>query len=339
MNNIAYIVLNNASLKSGVMTPSTAFRYRSIAVSITRRFTIDNPSHSREIGDILQSAPFQNWLSDLLAPTLSRSTWRLYRASLAHESSSINDDLPERYRSLPIQLAQPRPRSTAIVRTTSQRQRSLPDHQRREIVNQLLHRQSSSHILAISLLTLGSLTGLRPTEWPTARLETIDDRLALVVLNAKQRRRTLFLDNLSEPDQLAISDLIDIAIPHDRTSWRKRCDRAQDEIQRITRKLFPKATRWPTVYSARHQAALNMRDAGYSPTEIAAAMGHIDPKTATRNYGRRRSDGTGGGSQAPVVKPSAVDVAHVSPYKQPSKLPELSELEQRLANNFMTHPF
>lgn len=308
-----------------VIAASSAFRYRDIASRIIANFSASHADHPRSDDAILTSQAFHHWLTSTFAPTIVRSTWRLYRASLAHYSAAIQPTLPALYRSLPITAAPRTPNSkNRHVRTSSQRQRSLPPEQLAAIVDHLAansHHTPSAYAAAIGLLSVGPYTGLRPIEWRTARLSNLDDRPTLVVQNAKHTHgrshgptRTLYIDRLPDWVRQAIADLIDLASPRDRHDWLRLCRAAQDRVATATRRLYPAATRHPTIYSARHQAVLNMREAGYTLEEIAAALGHINPRTATRNYGRRRN-GRGGAApvKLPIVAPTADDIARVHP--------------------------
>lgn len=51
---------------------------------------------------------------------------------------------------------------------------------------------------------------------------------------------------------------------------------------------------YPTLYSTRHQAIANCKQAGYDSVQIAALFGHISPYTADKHYARKqKGNGTG----------------------------------------------
>jgi integrase len=94
-------------------------------------------------------------------------------------------------------------------------------------------------------------------------------------------------------------------------SFRRFQTRLGDYMCKLTRRLWPpegRRTRWPTLYSLRHQIAADAKQSGGSKAEVAALMGHASDETAGRHYGRRVS-----GQRRLKVQPSAADVATVRP--------------------------
>ena len=168
---------------------------------------------------------------------------------------------------------------------------------------------------------IGVLTGLRPCEWPGAELRrSTREGFAwmLVVANAKatnQRahgsHRTLYFAELDP--QTADDILAWIEIARD-----KRYQRLLNTIGRllwkITRKLWPDRSEWPTLYSTRHLAVAAWKAhflrKGQTDAErlealatIAALMGHGSDATASQHYARA---GAGRRVVVPAADPEQV---------------------------------
>jgi hypothetical protein len=326
------------------LAQSTAKLYAKIANRLVNLFKASHVNHPASTDAILASTTFRTWLTTTFAPTIVRTSWRLYRAALVHYSALTDPKLPDLYSQLNIQASPRRPTARKRkVRTSSQRQRSLDPEQLALLIDALALRRVTAtrpepYAVAIALLALGPHTGLRPVEWRGARLDSKDGRPTLVVQNAKHTHgrshgptRTLYIDRLPEWIQRGISDLIDLASPLGINQWIKLYSTAQHRVRLVTRQLFPEAIRWPTIYSGRHQAVLNMRDARYSVEEIAAAMGHINPKTATRNYGRRTKTVNGAGATvSAIIRPTADDIGRVKTYTDVPQAGSLSDAAARL---------
>lgn len=60
-------------------------------------------------------------------------------------------------------------------------------------------------------------------------------------------------------------------------------------MNNVSRKVFSRsASRFPTMYSTRHQVSANLKKADYPPEAIAAIMGHAIIQTASTHYGKTR---------------------------------------------------
>jgi hypothetical protein len=307
----------------------------------------DPPASPDNPGQILATQDFRQWATTRLAPTITRATWKLYRAALAYVANTHSTELSNYYRTLPSELSQPKPKArTKNRRTSSLRQRGITQAQLKNILAYFQQRPPTpARTLAAALLKWGIATGLRPIEWAQSRVTEIDGRIALVVQNAKNSHgrsigptRTLYLSQFTTEQIEAIRALTDHAARHSKEQWRHLYASAQQALNRAHKALHPKsrnATR-PTLYSARHQCVLNMRAAGYPPDVIAAAVGHVSPQTATRNYGRRRNTGrTGRGAKPPLIVPAQSDVERVNPIRStkgpPQRTSRIDPLLERAA--------
>lgn len=177
---------------------------------------------------------------------------------------------------------------------------------------------------AVLWLAANTLVGLRPCEWRTARLKTIDGILNLEVTNAKNtngrshgKLRHLDLSDLSKSDldltrgQLqAVSYFVD-----GDATWSAYYEGVRKAIRRLTRANLPKQRKYPSLYSSRHQFAANAKSSGLQKVEIAALMGHAVDDTASMHYGKRKH---GSGSFAIKASKDEIAKVRVKPVKQNS---------------------
>ena len=73
-------------------------------------------------------------------------------------------------------------------------------------------------------------------------------------------------------------------------------------LYNITKRLFPKNKKRPSLYSCRHQQIANLKSAGYSLVEIACLSGHLTDVTASEHYGKRRYGNKG--ANLPIANPA-----------------------------------
>ena len=106
----------------------------------------------------------------------------------------------------------------------------------------------------------------------------------------------------------------------------------------ITKSLFPRRQKQPTLYTPRHEAAARWKavyvNSATTDEErlrglaiVAALLGHATDETATIHYGRPRR-GEGGSSRFPVPVPDAAEVARVRRRMQ-MKLERLAATRRR----------
>ncbi|MCK1620816.1 hypothetical protein IVA96_30445 [Bradyrhizobium sp. 159] len=150
-------------------------------------------------------------------------------------------------------------------------------------------------------LKVGTLTGLRPCEWPGAELRrSTRDGFAwmLVVANAKatnrRAQRTLYFAELD----LQTADDILAWIRIARSSrYQRLLNTVGRLLWKVTRELWPDRTEWPTLYTTRHLAVAAWKAhflcRGQADAErldalatIAALMGHGTDATASQHYAR-----------------------------------------------------
>lgn len=234
------------------------------------------------------------WLDNFKA-TLSKNSWRQYKASLVHYMR-VNDH--EVVATALRQLS-----STGCMKntnkTSNQKAKGIKIQDLLLLDRQIIANSGKYARVTIAWLKAGVLTGLRPSEWQNAVVK--DD--VLVVKNGKHSNeracgefRELDISGLSEPNKAIIIGLIKILTKDfDEVYNTCRC-----LLYRNCRLLWPQRKKHITLYSARHQFAANAK-ATNAKTEVAALMGHASQETAGTHYGRDQQ-----GEQ--LVKPSQKNI-------------------------------
>ena len=153
--------------------------------------------------------------------------------------------------------------------------------------------------------------GLRPTEWQNAVFE--DKSNTLVVKNAKVNAnrgnglvRHLTFDPVTQVQEIVdIQNFLqDLSIQvQANPSFSILYDKCRKRIRYVAKQLWPRMKERPTIYSARHQFAANMKKTGLSKKEVAALMGHKSDASAGVHYARR--------SRGEVVLPPASPIEEV----------------------------
>lgn len=177
----------------------------------------------------------------------------------------------------------------------------------------------------------GLLTGLRPGEWCQAELVSSEGVSALQVRNAKATNdrshgssRTIVLAGLDDWQRaLVVRHLARVKgyVAQDR--YLPLYEGCRQLIRDAADRVFPKKSRHPTLYTARHLFAANAKTT-FSQVEVAALMGHDSVDTAGMHYVERWS-----ASGTARVRPSDADVDAVA--RRNPGLPQ-SEPERALAD-------
>lgn len=151
------------------------------------------------------------------------------------------------------------------------------------------------------------LTGLRPCEWRTARLEGS----RLIVTNAKATNgrahsacRTIDLSPAGHRAQAPVCSFLQTVESLGADRFEELYDGVRGLIYDVARKVFAGRSRFPTLYSARHCFAARAK-ATHSKTGVAALMGHASTETAGRHYAASRR---ARGGRPLEVEPDAADV-------------------------------
>lgn len=289
----------------------TQMRYLATAEQLQRR-----AAREMQLPPELLPSPITlvQWLIQL-RPTLRPASWRQYRASVF----ALLDDMNSEEAGLAIlELLQadstPCLRRPAHPRTSGQKMRRLPQAELDKLLAHLAAHPSRWSVGLALWLQAGRLTGLRPCEWPSARLLYKDDEPVLKVRNAKNSNgrshgefRHLRLGLLdADALQIVVDMLAWVQQIQTQHHWEAVTGGCRDTLTRVTRQLWPRRKRFPTLYSTRHQFAADAKKSGMPPVELAALMGHAVADTVVEHYGRR-THGQGGFS----IQADPDDVARV----------------------------
>lgn len=223
---------------------------------------------------------------------VSPSTWRQRRAALGYYMEGIqkNKGLSDRIREISIEGC---PKSS---RTSANKKKSISDSELMELSN-FLSVPESSDISRITFrwLSVGILTGLRPSEWWGSKLTERVDTLELKVQNGKQTNgrsngptRTLIAYNLESYEReglIAHWRLIDSLSSRDQFDLLQRS--CSDKMRYASKSLWPRKKKKPSLYSSRHQFLANSKKDRVPLDLMAATVGHGTDRTATEHYGRR----------------------------------------------------
>jgi integrase len=254
---------------------------------------------------------------------LRAASWRQYRSSLVFHFESIRDtgrgdpiEMDDAIRLLKNASSEACVRRKgAPRRTSSSKKRSITPEELQLIVDYLdRHASKWSFVTSIWLQT-AVLTGLRPSEWQSARLELQEAGMSILkVLNAKKSNgrangdeRTLILGEMTNDQIILIKTQIEIVLSVEKANlWDRYYRDCRRTLNQVTRALWPNRVSYPSLYSGRHQFAANAKKAGLSKIEVAALMGHASDETAGSHYGKKRS-----GVAGMTVTPSPSDVARL----------------------------
>lgn len=203
-----------------------------------------------------------------------------------------------------LRAEKPAPDPNKKPETSRVKTKSVADDDWTRIEHAALARRAPSATDLVCYLKAAIVTGLRPCEWPQARLDQSPREgfsWVLVVNNAKATNgrahgpsRSLYWKDL-DPDTVSnINAWIKIA---QQDGYEPRLGTIRRLLWEITRELWPRRAKWPTLYSTRHAAvalwkAYYLRE-GQSDAErlealaiIAALAGHGTDDTASQHYAR-----------------------------------------------------
>jgi hypothetical protein len=292
-------------------TPGTLAAYAARGIALLARC-------ARETG-VPQPGPmtFAEWLVDQ-RPVLKPATWRLYRASAVHLLEGNPDT--ETRRALEL-VATPLPSPGQLpARTSALKQKKVGSDDLKDLVLALRRVGTDLSALTEDWLVAGLMTGLRPCEWGDANIGpeivNIGAGPVLVVRNRKATQgrglgefRPLELAGFHPEDVARIRRMADRGREWTAAGvYATRQKSAADCLARTARALWPRRTRYPTLYSARHQFSAHAKSV-HSQEGVSALLGHAVAETAVSHYGRRSS--AWGKSRPVVPSPSPAAVASV----------------------------
>lgn len=286
-------------------TANTKHMYERIAGRLIARFL-----RSVQEGSRRTQAGFFEWLVKQ-KPLLAPSTWRQYKAAVIwycerHDHRELRG-LLKRCDNRGCKQ-EPRRLPAAERKTSAKKQKSISEADFARILKAYLAIKNPPYWLRMGIRLFFAIyyTGLRPCEFPTARLLLrADDNgqrgIYVRVCNAKNtngrthgKYRHVAIGQYDLHIQRMIGDLLKLA----RSPWdakgkpigKERFIRnASQAFSVFTHKLFPRRHRSITLYSARHQFCADLKKAGMTRAQVAAVMGHGNDLTSVIHYGKRRS--------------------------------------------------
>lgn len=293
-------------------THQTQESYQRRSRDLVRRCREELNVHPHESLDYRR---FVGWLITR-KPEWSRPTWRQYKAAAVYtleQQSEAGDDIAQEALEtlLPVDVDGCR---TSTRKTSALKLKRLLLRDYRSLDRYLSENAGPWNKDLQRWLAGGMLTGLRPLEWGQTQYTQRMGEDALVVQNAKHSNnrahgpsRTILLGGLSDEERALIKKHVERA-----TEWKQAEQYARfyhgcaATLARVSRRLWPKRDRHPTLYSARHQFSADAKASGLTPAELAALMGHAVDTTAGRHYGRRTA-----GMEMLRVRPDPDEVAKI----------------------------
>lgn len=249
-----------------------------------------------DIGIFPKPVEFCEWFSSGVANSRwSKSTFWLYRQSLMHY---FEDHGPKEAIRLLSGIIPP-PSKLADKKTSARKLKGLSGDKFEQLLSKLetYHEATSQigkydHFIA-SWLRVTVKAGLRPIEWRNAFFD--EQTHTLIVCNAKVNEnrgngevRHLVFDPETQFQEIEeIQNLLQkfsLYLKDTNGSFFLLYDKCRKRLCYVTKKLWPKMKERPTIYSARHQFAANMKKSGLSKKEVAALMGHKSDASAGIHY-------------------------------------------------------
>jgi hypothetical protein len=307
-------------------------------IQYARKYNQVKARARKALGQSFSPATFVAYIIGEVRARLNPASWYWYRRALVcgleREAQAAPGDKASITAALrQLRQVQPaeRPPEAKALKTAQQKSTRFVGDDAALICERAKRARTANGPILADWLLAGEATGLRPVEWLDAQLTALRDgefRWRLRVRNAKRNAarahgefRTLRWRALDAQTLGAINRTIEVA----RAAVReRRFTRLQNTLQalmrRITKKLFPRRRRRPTMYTPRHvfaarckaffippRASLSERAAGLA--KIAALLGHASDATATDHYARPgKEDRTG---HPPVPTPDPAEVARV----------------------------
>ncbi|WP_374311749.1 hypothetical protein [Dongia sp.] len=242
---------------------------------------------------------FTSWLISI-KPTYKVSSWRTMRQSVRtlleawpidgadNAIAMLDADIAEC-------IANPRePDDDSDDRTSALKEKKMPHGDLTKLLVYLTHfSRSSWSQTAVHWLNAGLSTGLRPSEWKTAKMVKSGDQVLLIVKNGKNTNgrangpfRTLDISDFT-PEGLKSVEYMAAhgALWNVEGRYAGVQSSVSQLIYHVCERIFD--GRIYCLYSLRHQFVANMKSLK-ELKEIAALLGHCVTATSTQHYGKRR---------------------------------------------------
>lgn len=236
---------------------------------------------------------------------LARATWRQYKGALLfvleQERQAATEGVVAEELDVAIRHLRPESQTGCLKRssrTSGTKLKAMPAADFETIVTYLqaqVGRQRHANTL-LTWMRADRLVGLRPSEWARSGLIEVDGRPALRVANAKHTNgrangthRTLMLDRLTPAEIEYIDEMLYMLVEMEKEAgydFHQHMNQLRVYMHAVTRHCLGTRTRYPSLYSGRHQFVADAKAGERSPEEIAAMVGHGSDATASTHYGR-----------------------------------------------------
>ncbi|WP_150006251.1 hypothetical protein [Iodidimonas muriae] len=248
-------------------------------------------AHGREPDE---DSEFVMWLVEHVRPTLAKSSWRQYKASVKMVlQANSNSGHPDAIYALSIlnQAGQQECIKTT-TRTSAAKAKclNLSDYQ---LLLEGLSRTSSRYAnVAKAIFILGLMTGLRPGEWIHAEYVVENGISGIRVRNAKATNGRAtgefrFIPFPVGPHARLAQRLISTCRRWQITGdYNKKYKSMSSLFRRTARKIWPNDHRRATLYTSRHIFSAAMK-AALPGEEVSNLLGHCSEDTKHRHYARR----------------------------------------------------
>ena len=181
-------------------TKDTEQKYLRRVKNKAREFRKENLVPNKESIDYRQ---FVGWLMQK-KHKWSRHTWRQYKSATVAYLETVSDPIAKEAKEALLEIE-----SNGCVKKTAQTSGSkLKKFPLKDFHKLVTHLEVASNKWAIPLkrwIMVGLLTGVRPTEWGSSKIKTVEGESALIVQNAKNtndrahgKERTILLGMLDE---------------------------------------------------------------------------------------------------------------------------------------------
>ncbi len=308
-------------------SPATIERYWSIYRSLEKRAAKETSKPGTPVAAIQIARLFLRYEA-----TWQAATARVYRAAIVYAFEQLEDEgdsaipsarsvllaehpdevtarrLQEQFREKRREAKRRSPR------TASQKVKRFSKRDSKKLLEELLRSRGKWGCLAARWFFVGSLTGLRPSEWKNVRIGTDEKgQNVLLIRNAKNTNgrahgeyRTLSLTGLSDHQRGAVLKHAAAVLS---CASIGQFDRLYGACRQIVRRkadaLWPQRARHPSLYTARHMFAADAK-AMFDQVTVAALMGHASTASAGKHYAPAWSGRGGLG-----VEPSEKDIQAV----------------------------
>lgn len=254
----------------------------------------------------IDSVPMVLVIEHLLSikPNISANTWRQYKAALYCEIEKEISMTPD-----PVDIEELEAARRMLDRETclgTKKKGSATSAKKLkgirkddfDILIQYLRNHISIHRYANALLTwicAAEKTGLRPSEWNGASIIEDNGCMYLRVKNAKYTNgrgngeyRHLNISELDHDSLESIHEMILMLDGHMKEmSFKSFYEAIKNYMNKAARNALGKRTKYPTLYSFRHQFTANAKASGFTKAEVAALLGQASDATAPLHYARK----------------------------------------------------